>query len=447
MASTQDPLIQNLLVRADEDLEREYKPWLNLKEDGDRATLAKELLAIANHGGGYVILGFDDGPPPTPLPAASDYSSYSSDTVNSIIERYADPTFHCLLTLIPHPTTQVFYPVIQVPGNHKVPIRCKRQGPNGKPLANSYYIRRAGAKSETPQTAQEWDTFLRRCVLNNKDEILLALRGIVLGDISTTVPSETAELQLKSWIAECDKSWKEKLSSELPDEPDRFIHGYWTIAYRILGLETPIEMDDLERVLRTPIKGVQNYPGWNFINKRALSNNDTNSTMEFWSFEQGDDWPAAWSYYLRAKNDVSVFLRSGNAEDLSKSFIKTKPGTQLYYSAPVAFLTQSFLHAIHMCRSLNDMNLRILMTVTWNKMANRSLTPFHDERAPMMLFTGQYSTGRDYIESTIGEVTALDAELNIQELVVKAIKPIYRAFNFSPPEHDLRTYVANLRIE
>jgi predicted HTH transcriptional regulator len=48
----------DLLIDPREDLDLEIKNWLDLSGDNDaKATFAKAALAIANHGGGFIILG------------------------------------------------------------------------------------------------------------------------------------------------------------------------------------------------------------------------------------------------------------------------------------------------------------------------------------------------------------------------------------------------------
>jgi predicted HTH transcriptional regulator len=43
-----------------EDMATEIKDWLNLGDSMVRAKLAKELIALANHGGGYLLFGFSE---------------------------------------------------------------------------------------------------------------------------------------------------------------------------------------------------------------------------------------------------------------------------------------------------------------------------------------------------------------------------------------------------
>jgi len=50
--------LQDLLAYPREELDIELKGWLDLSSEDDKANLAQALLALANHGGGYVLIGF-----------------------------------------------------------------------------------------------------------------------------------------------------------------------------------------------------------------------------------------------------------------------------------------------------------------------------------------------------------------------------------------------------
>src|SRR5260370_41892753 len=97
---------------------------------------------------------------------------YSQDCINGIVAGYADPVFHCEVDHVPRAMDQA-YPLVRVPGRHRVPIRSKRDDPERKHVRiNTYYIRRPGPASEPPQSAREWDELIRRCVLSAREELL-----------------------------------------------------------------------------------------------------------------------------------------------------------------------------------------------------------------------------------------------------------------------------------
>lgn len=50
--------LQPLISEPREELGVEYKDWLDLKTNEHKATLAKAAIALANHGGGFIVIGF-----------------------------------------------------------------------------------------------------------------------------------------------------------------------------------------------------------------------------------------------------------------------------------------------------------------------------------------------------------------------------------------------------
>ncbi len=172
--------LQDLLVDPRENLDFEIKNWLNLQNSNDdKAVFAKAVLALANHGGGFVVLGLSETDAGTVeaegRPATLD--GYSQDLINGIIQNYCDPPFHCAVHIVPNRAATLF-PIVIVPGGHRVPVRARRAGPNGNIiLNNAIYIRKPGPRSEAPQSAQDWDELLARCLENRRDEMFDQIRA------------------------------------------------------------------------------------------------------------------------------------------------------------------------------------------------------------------------------------------------------------------------------
>jgi len=51
-------MLLTLVNHPRETLEVEIKDWLNLDEKEHQADLVKAILALCNHGGGYILIGF-----------------------------------------------------------------------------------------------------------------------------------------------------------------------------------------------------------------------------------------------------------------------------------------------------------------------------------------------------------------------------------------------------
>src|SRR6266699_5347117 len=122
--------LQALLLTPTESLSVEYKSWLDLSENRGRATLAKAAIAIANEGGGIIVLGMSedvaDGSALRSNPRPPDLKRYSQDEINSSIKRYAEPEFHCELAFAVHPVAGHEHAFVIVPGGMTVPVLSKR---------------------------------------------------------------------------------------------------------------------------------------------------------------------------------------------------------------------------------------------------------------------------------------------------------------------------------
>ena len=77
-----------LISEPREDLAVEYKTWLDLGQEKDKATLAKACIALANHGGGFFVLGFDeDGDSLNSVTKPAGFGEITQDAINSIVRR------------------------------------------------------------------------------------------------------------------------------------------------------------------------------------------------------------------------------------------------------------------------------------------------------------------------------------------------------------------------
>ena len=173
--------IRDLLQQQQERLELEFKGWLELGRDRDHdAVLAKAALALANHGGGAIAIGFDNDHQPDVAGAPPDpRTRYRTDAVHAANMRYATPQFEvdCRFELLPGSATE--HPVLVIPGGHAVPIVPRRASPDERTIVQGrVYIRRPGPKSEEPQTADEWRELLDRCIANRQEQLVSLLRPV-----------------------------------------------------------------------------------------------------------------------------------------------------------------------------------------------------------------------------------------------------------------------------
>ena len=182
-----------------ERLDVEYKTWLDLKDRGVQAELAKHLCALANHGSGYVVFGIsNDGTSTAEPPQRS--GPYDQDSLSGIVKRYLTPTFQVEVYEVKSTRTGITHPVIWVPSHREVPVCSKRAGPHdsGKPVGIeqvTHYTREPGPASVPATTPEHWRPIIRRCVRQDRRALLDAIEPLLrLPEKPIPEPGEVLQL-------------------------------------------------------------------------------------------------------------------------------------------------------------------------------------------------------------------------------------------------------------
>jgi hypothetical protein len=245
-----------------EGLDVEFKRSLPLRENVGKAKLAKEICALANHGGGWIVLGReDDGSYPNV--AAAEIVDVDQDQVNQIAAAYLQPAPHCTVSKQQPEGIDYEVPVIWVPPCGTAPVCAKKNGPDdgrGRTqgiIKGTHYIRKAGPVSEAIASPDEWQDVIRRCVLSDKASLLGALTTMV--EQPRPVPETEEQSVFEADFDHTVLIWKEE-AQDHPYEVDLtscFV-GY---GFQLVDAEQ-ITTDQIAECLRNrPL----NSPGYTFF--------------------------------------------------------------------------------------------------------------------------------------------------------------------------------------
>lgn len=424
--------LEDLLISPREDLDVEIKPWLNLQNNHDRATLAKAMLALANHGGGFVILGHKELKDKTFVPADDrppTLTAYNQDDVNRLAEGFADPPFQCQVTYTLKQGSLERFPIISVPGGHRVPVRAKKGGPEGHNLRKDrIYIRRPGPQSEEPQTGAEWDELFRRCVRNNRDDLLDAMRDIMSGRAGREESEPNASEQLTAWVEACLERWKEVTKRFPEDAPPRFPHGHLQIAYAILGdFQRPALASLVEELPRVKVP----FTGWPLFLLPGRSDEGPYPIDGLVEANLSASWgggrafgDAAHQDFWRVSPTGKAFIIRGLQEDGQDSKGRV-PGSVFDLTIPIWRTGEGLLHAERFARTLKAQEADVLYRVVYSGLEGRTITDLsgrkwlHDDRVSRQdTFSNEITVGA----SKISEL--------LPELVFQLLEPLYALFDF-----------------
>lgn len=427
--------LADLLVDPREDLDCEIKNWLDLRDSNDdKATFAKAVLALANHGGGFIILGLVE----TGLgiveangrPATLD--GYSQDLVNGVIQNYCDPSFHCAVHIIADASGGHF-PIVVVPGGHRVPIRARRAGPNGNTVVNNaIYVRKPGPRSETPQSAQEWDDLLARCFRNRRDEMFDHIRDLITGAVPREEQPREPE-KLDRWIESCRDRWR-ALIAPLPDGVGpRLPRGRFFFAYEIIGERRQIVPARFPQVLRESVVRHTGWPPFWYPTRAGIEPYAFDGSVECWLGGDPQNPPqqrdAAHSDFWRIHPDGLAFLLRGYQEDdmdsLRQGHNPIPPGTVFDLTVPVWRVGEALLHARSLAEHLFEGPTTIRFKAVYEGLAERTLVSINSNRH---IWDGRVAHQDTIALGTHVNAQAIDA--NLPEIVHPLLSPLYALFDF-----------------
>jgi hypothetical protein len=254
-----------------ETLDIELKGWMDLDNRLAQAKLARHIAALANHGGGYLVFGFEDDGTRCPE-RPTDLGAFNRDRFASIVRRYLTPAFQCDVTLAVA-NDGVSFPIVRVPSHGAVPVAAKadgphegRQGPQGI-TSGAHYIRKPGPESAPVITAEEWRPLIRRCVLNDRDQLLSEIAIAVQPGTRAVEPA--AEDRLKNWHEQSEHNYLAILERAYPVAwPVDLVGNRCQLSYLIIsdGKEA-IPGGKLREVLEEINHGVRQtvWTGWSMF--------------------------------------------------------------------------------------------------------------------------------------------------------------------------------------
>lgn len=157
----------------------ELKCWMDLRENNRaKNTVAREVAALANSGGEWLVFGIDDKTLDIDPKTPEDIAGFDRDLINGFIEPRVDPAVHCRVVHAKHQDSGRHVLAVSVPGHSGVPHMMRKGGDteDGEHFEpHEVLIRKPGPKSEKPHTAQEWRRLLTNCVVKLQSELMPAI--------------------------------------------------------------------------------------------------------------------------------------------------------------------------------------------------------------------------------------------------------------------------------
>ncbi len=418
--------LQPLVSEPREELDLEYKDWLDLTTNAHKATLAKAAIALANHGRGFVVIGFAErGSELQSHPCPSEIPAITQDAVNAAIHRFATPEFHCGVDYVTHPKTNVSHPVITVPGNLTVPVMSRRDCPKVIDK-NRCYIRKPGPRSQEPQTSEEWRELLNRCLRAGREDMLEAIRSIVLGRVEVQNPSPNALSELKTYCNAARERWEELVAKEPKDSPARFPHGYYEMGFSLVGAQPADGLAEVKDRLSTA--GRLKLTGWPTFLEMSTPEWTPyayENFVEAWigrpvHADSMEREPACCDFW-RVSMDGKLYTIRGYFEDGAK---RISAGEILDVTLPVWRIAEGLLFASRFAETFDEVD-EIAIQCRFTGLNGRRLISITGKR----FFPGGDISSTDEVALTC-QATPQQVRDNLAEILYPLLLPLYERFNF-----------------
>lgn len=420
---------ERYIVNPVEDLDAEYKNWLDLREERDRTTLAKAVIALANHGGGVVVLGFEELPTGlVPRPKPAEIPDVTQDSVNEAVQRYAEPQLHCRLHTVKHPVAGSVHPVIRVPGGD-VPVVSKRDQPKGGLRQYKAYMRKPGPRSEEPQTAAEWRMLLDRCVWARREEILNAIRGIVLGRVEESISDQTSD-ELEDFLDSSRQNWLSLVKNGPTDAPNRFPDGYYEFAIGPDNPQPEISLSELkDRLAVAQSIKTSGWPPFLDIGKEGEKPYASEGCIQAWL---GNPSPKkifndpSHTDFWRASPSGQLYIIRGYGEDGAEwtKSLQHDPGTTLSLNIAVIRIWEYLRFSSHFFKTFVDVE-EVVVRCRYTGLSDRTLI---ESLQPAFSFDRGVSQVKEV--PLTGQFTLQQLEDNVTEMLHQLMAPLFEYFEF-----------------
>lgn len=427
-----DPRVQQLIDQLGETEFVEVKNWLGgLAERDEQARLAKEIIALANSGGGYIILGFtdDEGQGHQPIePQQNEASGFTQDNISAAVHRYCTPAIQCGVELYRQADGDIDHPVIQVPAANRVPVFAARQSPDNRTLTNgTVYVRRPGGNSEPCRTQDDWERLLERLVHSRQDELMNAIRNVLNPDHEFAPAAE--EEAFDNWV-ETSRTARNEVLADLPDgHPLRLQDGHYEVAFSI----NPFQEPDIAELNRNLAQNRPRHSGWApfvCLHSNGMAPRPMGDVIQAWLVgEEERDRDPFYSDFWRLSASGDGYLVRAMQEDepdfgANLAPRPYRPGFD--WELPIYRMTEMLKLIEWLGLNYASAESAFQLRVTYHGMNGRRLT-LHRLRymMPRGAMAHQESISSE-ISGHIGEIA-----LNTEEMIQSLLRPVFAQFDFA----------------
>jgi hypothetical protein len=437
--------IRDLVNRPSESLSVELKRWIDPASHEGMSKIVRAVLALRNHGGGYLIVGFDNETlqPDVEHVLTDVQATFHIDKIQGLISRFSSDPFEIAVEF-PVREGQV-YPVIVVPPGVKTPVASKSDLFNGtsKLIATDDVYVRSLRANNTPSTTKagwkDWPTIVEVCFDNREADIGRFLRRHLSGLKSETVrefaavmakgmePETSVEDLLKEYLQEGTERFQKVNDERAVNLP---AHGTWEVGLLILG-NVPAHSAN-RQFLNLLDSSNPDYTGWPvWLDSRGFTDDNARPYVfdGVWEAFIASVGTGLIDHvdFMRLDPRGRFYLRRALQDDISDRSQSPEPLKVLDFGLPVIRSAEAIAVGIAFAKAMgcDAENTVLSFAFRWTRLRGRELGSWAQP--------GRYvSPGRKaYQDEVVVFVNVpLDTPLSaLSEYVNQVVQPLYEVFD------------------
>ena len=439
--------IQELVERPKESLTVEIKRWIDPTELEGIIKIVKASLGIRNHGGGYIVIGFDNNtlsPDNENIPTNVN-ELFHIDRIQGLISKYASEPFEISIEFPERDGQQ--YPVIIIPTGVKTPVASKSDlcDSKGNKLIkkDTIYIRSLRANN-TPSTTQanwkDWAQIVEVCFDNREADIGRffrrhlggltpdAVREILAAISKGSEPVLTSEEISRTYLRDSEARFKSEISKRKLDLPE---HGAWEVALVLMGEIPPYSANkDFLKLIDASNPNYTGHPVW--LNSRQFAESEThpyvfNGVWEALIIRIDTGWWRDYIEFIRLDPKGRFYLRRALADDVSKSPQAPAPLSVLDFTLPVLRTAETLAVGLSFAKAMgcDPETTQLSFKFRWTGLRDRSLVSWADRRRDII-------SGRKAYQDEVYAFCNISLDTPFSALgdhVYRIVEPLFEIFD------------------
>jgi hypothetical protein len=450
---------QDLINRPTESLSIELKGWINPDTPEGVAKIVKAAIAMRNHGGGYLLIGFHNNTcnPDLENVPSNVVELFHQDKIQRMISEHASELFEVKVHFPSRDGND--FPVIEIGQGVKNPIATKKplRNEQGELLfqENKVFIRSLAANntpSTTEATWKDWPRILDVCFDNREADIarfirrhLRTLSPEVVQALFSLLPQtqpdetgqETPQIQPEDHVGEATNleylqesatrfdTVVEERNISLPD------HGTWEVAVVIVGAVPPHSAN--LSFLNLLDSSNPNYTGWPvWLDSRGFIKEEARPYVfeESWeAFIHDFDTSFGGKHldFWRLNPSGKFYLRRILQDDLSESPQAPEPMTKLDFVLVIIRVAEAIAVALEFAKAMgcSPETTRLSFIFKWTKIKGRELSSWAN--IDRVIFPGKIAY-QDEVTSQVS-IPLETPSSAVAEYVHSITAPLFAVFN------------------